>query len=160
MKLRAFLVAACVVTFTGCASHQLNSWNAENKPLAEQGKIKWSEYYTQLYKQAESSSVRNKIEILERANLMIYASHEYESGRMPKEQFDYFNRLSNVMEQRENDTESARTRQIWANAMQGVGNSYKANAEMYQQRANQPIYRQPVQTQCNSYGNQINCTSQ
>jgi hypothetical protein len=82
------LVAALLLA--GCASPQvasLRDYAATNKPLAERGSIKWSQYYSGLYGRAAAAGIPG--ESLARINDAIRNSQQYEAGTITREEFGY-----------------------------------------------------------------------
>lgn len=157
-----FLAVAFVLALSGCAGNRLKQWSSEHKPLAEQGKMLWSDYYTQLYAKALESNIANKGSVLERINIMIYVSKEHESGRMTKDYFDYMTRLAQAAQAADDERSSMQSKRAMASALQGVSNAYGASAQAYRQQSMQPqlpAYTPPTQIRCNTLGNQTNCTS-
>ena len=71
---------------------------------------------------------------------------------------------SNAAELNKIAAEDDARRSYWANAMQGMGQAFRNNAQYYQNQNNQLINnnqnRAPTTTRCNQWGSQINCTSQ
>lgn len=94
------ITAAIIFTMTlaGCVtgpSPQDVAYRAyveQNKPLAEQGALKWSQYYTGLYSRASSLPASD----LNRLNDLISYAQKYESGAITKDQFDYHRRAATI----------------------------------------------------------------
>lgn len=155
---KAFLIAAVSFLLLGCASQQIAKWASDTRPLAESGKLKWSEYYSQLYQQVLAAPIPNKGSTLENVNNMILISQGFEAGKISKDDFDYFQRASQAAQQKSADATDARSRAIFSAALQNMGNAYKSAADVATQKANS--YQPPVRTSCQAFGNQFNCVSQ
>lgn len=161
MKIRNCLV---VLTFAfalaACANAQLKNYAAVNKPLAENGQIKWSIYYSGLYDEVLNSSVPNRGSALERIAVMIQVSQAFESGNISKEQFDHMTRLTQAAQATDDDAQRDRSRVAMAAALQGISQSYQQSSAAAMQRANS--YAAPattVRTNCVATGNQVDCTT-
>src|SRR5262245_19170282 len=90
-------VAACAAALAlcGCAIftetygiQDVDNWAAKNEPLAEAGKMKWSEFYSQYLEKVSATPVINNSPVVERLGIMITASIFYERGRIDKAGFD------------------------------------------------------------------------
>jgi hypothetical protein len=89
------LVLAFALLLWGCAifteTHgiqEVDNWAARNEPLAESGKIKWSEFYSQYLEKVSATPVINNSPMVERLGIMVTASLFYERGRIDKDAFD------------------------------------------------------------------------
>jgi hypothetical protein len=87
--------AALLLALCGCAifteTHgiqEVDNWAARNEPLAEAGKIKWSEFYSQYLEKVSATPVINNSPVVERLGIMVTASLFYERGRIDKAAFD------------------------------------------------------------------------
>ena len=88
-------VAASLLLLCGCAifteTHgfqDVDNWAARNEPLAESGKMKWSEFYSQYLEKVSATPVINHSPVVERLGIMVTASLFYERGRIDKTAFD------------------------------------------------------------------------
>lgn len=142
---KVLLAALVAFLLIGCAMQQINQWSAENRSLAENGKIKWSQYYSNLYQKILSLHIPNKGATLENINNMILISQNYEAGTITKEQFEYSQRSAEAQLQKLSDNDSAIKRAAIAEGMRNFGNSIKSAT--------------PKTTSCQAFGNQMNCTS-
>jgi hypothetical protein len=98
MKIRhSVLVQAAVLSLSlcGCAIftetygiQEVDNWAAQNEPLAEAGKIKWSEFYSQYLERVSAAPVISQSPVVERVGIMVTASLFYERGRIDKAGFD------------------------------------------------------------------------
>jgi hypothetical protein len=92
--IRAF-AAAFALSLGGCAIftetygiQEVDNWAARNEPLAESGKIKWSEFYSQYLEKVSAAPVISNSPVVERLGIMVTASLFYERGRIDKAGFD------------------------------------------------------------------------
>lgn len=87
--------AALALSLCGCAIftetygiQEVDNWAARNEPLAESGKIKWSEFYSQYLEKVSATPVISQSPVVERLGIMVTASLFYERGRIDKAGFD------------------------------------------------------------------------
>jgi hypothetical protein len=88
-------VATLAISLCGCAIftetygiQDVDNWAARNEPLAESGKMKWSEFYSQYLEKVAAAPVISNSPVVERLGIMITASLFYERGRINKAEFD------------------------------------------------------------------------
>ena len=88
-------VAASMLLACGCAIftetygiQDVDNWAAKNEPLAEAGKMKWSEFYSQYLEKVSATPVINNSPVVERLGIMVTAATFYERGRIDKTSFD------------------------------------------------------------------------
>jgi hypothetical protein len=86
----ALLLSSCAcANFTETYGIQdVDNWAAQNEPLAESGKMKWSEFYSQYLEKVSNTPVINNSPVVERLGIMVTASVFYERGRIDKASFD------------------------------------------------------------------------
>ncbi len=72
---------------------EVDNWARNNEPLAESGKLKWSEFYAQYLKRVSATPVISQGPVVERLGIMITASLFYEQGRLDKAAFDSVQRI-------------------------------------------------------------------
>lgn len=139
MRKLVFLVA-CVLA--GCANQSVRYADV-NKPLAQQGKIKWSDYYKGLYDTAAQSGESGQF--LMRASNMILAAQSYEDGRINKDQFEALQREARASQTIEDDAADQRRRAVFAAAAKSFSaNSQITNPQLPTQIAMQPVARAPA----------------
>jgi hypothetical protein len=87
--------AALALSLCGCAIftetygiQEVDNWAARNEPLAESGKMKWSEFYSQYLERVSATPVISQSPVVERLGIMVTASLFYERGRIDKAGFD------------------------------------------------------------------------
>lgn len=95
--MKGALVHAAVValSLSGCAIftetygiQEVDNWAARNEPLAESGKMKWSEFYSQYLEKVSATPVISQSPVVERLGIMVTASLFYERGRIDRVGFD------------------------------------------------------------------------
>jgi hypothetical protein len=93
--IRIVAAAALGLSLCGCAIftetygiQEVDNWAAKNEPLAESGKMKWSEFYSQYLEKVSATPVISQSPVVERLGIMITASLFYERGRLDKNGFD------------------------------------------------------------------------
>jgi hypothetical protein len=87
--------AALALSLCGCAIftetygiQDVDNWAAQNEPLAEAGKMKWSEFYSLYLEKVSATPVISNSPVVERLGIMVTASLFYERGRIDKAAFD------------------------------------------------------------------------
>lgn len=71
----------------------VDNWVRSNEPLAESGKLKWSEFYAQYLERVSATPVISQGPVVERLGIMVTASLFYEQGRLDKAGFDSVQRI-------------------------------------------------------------------
>jgi len=92
--------AVLALSLCGCAMfgeihaiQEVDNWARNNEPLAESGKLKWSEFYAQYLERVSAAPVISQGPVVERLGIMITASLFYEQGRLDKAAFDSVQRI-------------------------------------------------------------------
>jgi hypothetical protein len=92
--------AVLALSLCGCAMfgeihaiQEVDNWARNNEPLAEAGKLKWSEFYVQYLERVSATPVISQGPVVERLGIMITASLFYEQGRLDKAAFDSVQRI-------------------------------------------------------------------
>jgi len=87
--------AVLALSLCGCAifseTHgiqEVDNWVRSHEPLAESGKMKWSEFYVQYLEKVSAAPVISQSPVVERLGIMITASLFYERGRIDRATFD------------------------------------------------------------------------
>lgn len=167
MMKRILLVVA--VLLLGACTHpavrEFNAWSAAEKPRAERGEIKWSDYYKEGYDKISKSpdSIPSKGTAMDITNFMITAALAYESGKIDKDTFDGMRRNMEAQWQKVEEANAAAARAHWGEALQNYGNTvYGPGATRAQQLPTQPLptYQPPKQISCQTIGFQTTCTEQ
>jgi len=84
----AISLAGCAVYTETAGIQDVDNWAAKNEPLAESGKMKWSEFYSQYLEKVSAAPVISNSPVVERLGIMVTASVFYERGRIDKAAFD------------------------------------------------------------------------
>ena len=87
--------AMTVLSLCGCAIfsetygiQEVDNWVRSNEPLAESGKIKWSDFYAQYLEKVSATPVISQSPVVEQLGIMITAALFYERGRIDRAGFD------------------------------------------------------------------------
>lgn len=105
MKKKITILFLCGI-IAGCAAPRnpqadaYRSYIAVNKPLAEQGAMKWSDYYSQAYQHALPLQSPLKPVALEQFSKLIGHAKDYEAGKISKEQFEFYRREAQIAQSR------------------------------------------------------------
>src|SRR6266581_3530813 len=96
----ATATAMAVLSLCGCAIfsetygiQEVDNWVRSNEPLAESGKIKWSDFYAQYLEKVSATPVISQSPVVEQLGIMITASLFYEQGRLDRAGFDTVQRI-------------------------------------------------------------------
>ena len=84
----ALSLCACAIFTETHGIQEVDNWAAANEPLAESGKMKWSEFYSQYLERVSATPVIKNSAVVERLGIMVTASLFYERGRIDKTAFD------------------------------------------------------------------------
>jgi len=91
----ATATAVAVLSLCGCAIFSetygiqaVDKWVRSNEPLAESGKIKWSDFYAQYLEKVSATPVISQSPVVEQLGIMITAALFYERGRIDRAGFD------------------------------------------------------------------------
>lgn len=84
----ALLLCGCAIFSETHGIQEVDNWAAKNEPLAESGKMKWSEFYSQYLEIVSATPVISNSPVVERLGIMVTASVFYERGRIDKAGFD------------------------------------------------------------------------
>ena len=82
------LLCGCAIFSETYGIQEVDNWAARNEPLAESGKLKWSEFYSQYLEKVSATPVISQGPVVERLGIMVTASLFYERGRIDKAAFD------------------------------------------------------------------------
>lgn len=142
----------------GCATtNVVNEYAIKNKPLAEQGLMKWSDYYKGAYDQTMNSNVTNKGRTMGRLNVLIQAAQSYEANAITKDQFDHLRREAQAANTIDNEDEERRRRLAMLEALKEMSAANARNNATSGYQIVPPA--KTTRTNCNSLGGQFNCTS-
>ena len=91
MMVASCLSLQCTAQSAPPAVEDLGNYIAANAPLAESGKLLWSEFYKQVF--AKLVALNASGDMLERENKLIRYAELYESGKIDKSDFEYRRRM-------------------------------------------------------------------
>src|SRR6266496_817222 len=87
--------AVLVLSLCGCAIfsetyaiQEVDNWARSNEPLAESGKMKWSDFYARYLEKVSATPALSQSPVVERLGIMITAALFYERGRIDRAMFD------------------------------------------------------------------------
>lgn len=149
---------ALAVALAACAS-PAEHYAEANQPLAEQGKLKWSEYYLGLYNSAAQSRTPTRARLMERANTMIEVAQSYENGKITSEQFQHLRRQVQAAQTADDDMEAQRRKAAALAVLQEMNKTTAQNASESAYTFVKPTPVTTTTTNCNSFSGQVNCTS-
>jgi hypothetical protein len=89
----ALSLAGCAIFSETYGIQEVDNWARRNEPLAESGKMKWSDFYAQYLEKVSATPVIGQSPVVERLGIMITASLFYEQGRLDKAGFDSVQRI-------------------------------------------------------------------
>ena len=89
-------VLACgAILLGGCALfgeiynvQEIENWAKDNEPLAESGRIPWSQFYAQYLEKVAAVPASDQGWVSERVGILMTAARLYEEGRLDKAAFD------------------------------------------------------------------------
>jgi len=84
----ALSLCGCAIFSETYGIQEVDNWVRNNEPLAESGKMKWSDFYAQYLERVSAAPVISQSPVVERLGIMITASLFYEQGRLDKAGFD------------------------------------------------------------------------
>jgi hypothetical protein len=94
-KITPIAAAILALALSGCAIfaetygiQEVDNWVRSNEPLAESGRMKWSEYYARYFEKVAAAPVISQGPVIEGAGIMLTAALFYEQGRMDRAGFD------------------------------------------------------------------------
>jgi len=84
----ALSLCGCAIFTETYGIQEVDDWARSNEPLAESGKMKWSDFYARYLEKVTATPVINQSPVVERLGIMVTASLFYEQGRLDKTGFD------------------------------------------------------------------------
>src|ERR1700704_2012168 len=84
----ALSLAGCAIFSETYGIQEVDNWARRSEPLAESGKMKWSDFYAQYLERVSAAPVISQSPVVERLGIMITASLFYERGRIDRARFD------------------------------------------------------------------------
>ena len=104
-KIKCIAAAILALSLSGCAIfeetygiQEVDNWVRSNEPLAESGRMKWSEFYARYLEKVAAAPVISQGPVVERLGIMITAALFYEQGRLDKAGFDSVRRIMRTYE--------------------------------------------------------------
>jgi hypothetical protein len=104
-KIKCIAAAILALSLSGCAIfeetygiQEVDNWVRSNEPLAESGRMKWSEFYARYLEKVAAAPVISQGPVVERVGIMITAALFYEQGRLDKAGFDSVRRIMRTYE--------------------------------------------------------------
>ena len=104
-KIMPIAAAILALALSGCAIfeetygiQEVDNWVRSNEPLAESGRMKWSEFYARYLEKVAAAPVISQGPVVERVGIMITAAVFYEQGRLDKAGFDSVRRIMRTYE--------------------------------------------------------------
>ena len=89
----ALSLAGCAIFGETYGIQEVDNWARRSEPLAESGKMKWSDFYAQYLERVSATPVISQSPVVERLGIMITASLFYEQGRLDPAGFDSVRRI-------------------------------------------------------------------
>lgn len=89
----ALALSGCAIFEETHGIQEVDNWVKSNEPLAESGRMKWSEYYARYFEKVAAAPVISQGPVVERLGIMITAALFYEQGRLDKAGFDSVQRI-------------------------------------------------------------------
>jgi hypothetical protein len=81
----------CSAQTSSATVEDLGNYISQNAPLADSGKLLWSDFYKQIF--SKLAALNASGEMLERENRLIRNAELYEAGKIDKSEFDYRRRM-------------------------------------------------------------------
>ena len=105
LKITPIAAAILALALSGCAIfeetygiQEVDNWVRSNEPLAESGRMKWSDFYARYLEKVAAAPVISQGPVVERLGIMITAALFYEQGRLDKAGFDSVRRIMRTYE--------------------------------------------------------------
>jgi len=84
----ALSLCGCAIFSETYGIQEVDNWVRVNEPLAESGRMKWSDFYAQYLEKVSVTPVISQSPVVERLGIMITAALFYERGRIDRARFD------------------------------------------------------------------------
>ena len=105
LKITPIAAAILALALSGCAIfeetygiQEVDNWVRSNEPLAESGRMKWSDFYARYLEKVAAAPVISQGPVVESLGIMITAALFYEQGRLDKAGFDSVRRIMRTYE--------------------------------------------------------------
>jgi len=89
----ALCVCGCAIFTETYGIQEVDNWVARNEPLAEAGRMKWSDFYVRYLEKVAATPVISQGPVVETLGILITASQFYEAGRVTREDFESVRRV-------------------------------------------------------------------
>ena len=90
MRAAYIFLLAVSLSLAGCSSIdaiERNNWVEQNRPNAEAGRMKWSDFYSKLRQMTEDADEANSKEIIAAINIIHKAALAHENGKLSASEF-------------------------------------------------------------------------
>src|SRR5258708_11411191 len=84
----ALSLAGCAIFTETYGIQEVDNWARRNEPLAESGKMKWSDFYAQYLEKVSATPVISHSPVVQRLGIIITPSLFYHQGPLHKPGFD------------------------------------------------------------------------
>lgn len=84
----ALALSGCAIFEETYGIQEVDNWVRSNEPLAESGRMKWSEFYARYFEKVAAAPVISQGPVIEGAGIMVTAALFYEQGRLDRAGFD------------------------------------------------------------------------
>lgn len=161
MKTIIFILALSLI---GCAQMEqkkqaerdnasLDYYMKTEKPRAESGQIKWSDFYRGAYNKFAESSFSDKGFMMAETALYIEKALQLEDGKITQKEFDLFKlKESAVIASHQDGNRQQAERDENIRRQQAL--------EQFNRNLDRNTYNRPQTTNCYRNGNYVNCTTQ
>jgi len=128
----SFQLAGCAIFTETYGIQEVDNWAAANEPLAREGKIKWSQFYTQYLEKVAATPVISQGPIVETLGIMVTASLFYEQGRLSKADFESVQRIVRTYQTIDDAAANMLARDALVRALEGDRNlpDWKSSAAL------------------------------
>jgi len=89
----SFQLFGCAIFTETYGIQAVDNWAAENEPLAQSGKMKWSEFYVQYLERVSATPVISQGPVVETLGILVTAAIFHERGRLSKADFESVQRI-------------------------------------------------------------------
>lgn len=130
-RLQQLLGILGIALIAGCATAPTPAvqYAYANRPLAESGAMKWSDYYTGLYSAILQSNQSGKSQLMARASSMIDTAKAYERGELSADQFESKRRQMQTAQVADDQAAQDRARLALIAASKNLADSTARGAE-------------------------------
>jgi hypothetical protein len=119
----AIFLGGCAMFGEIHAIQEVDNWARNNEPLAESGKLKWSEFYARYLERVSATPVISQGPVVERLGILITASLFYEQGRLDKAAFDSVQRIVRTYQTIDDPAANVLARDALVRALERAGPS-------------------------------------